>query len=100
MATDSSAPQLDGLLSEDSQDVEALELLEARVLDMVQQLRDARGRQQAAEQESVRLRAELAEKSAKLTELETLANEGQSSRKVVKSRIESLLERIETIEQG
>ncbi len=84
----------------DNQDVEALERLEARVLRMVEQLRDARSRQLAAEKEAARLRDELSERNKRIAELEARSDEGQTTRKVVRNRIESLLDRIEGLEQS
>lgn len=100
VAANQTVNPLDGLLGDDNQDVEALERLESRVLDMVEQLRDARGRQLAAEKETSKLREQLSEKERRIAELEARSDEGQSTRKVVRSRIESLLDRIETLEQG
>jgi chromosome segregation ATPase len=100
VAGNQTANPLEGLLGDDNQDVEALERLESRVLDMVEQLRDARTRQLAAEKETARLREQLSEKERRLAELEARSDEGQNTRKAVRGRIESLLDRIEALEQG
>ena len=100
MASDQTAPQLEGLLEADSQDVEALEMLEARVLDMVDQLKEARARQLAAEKEAAKLRTEISDKNNRIAELEARSSEGQNSRKLVRSRIETLLDRIEALENN
>ena len=100
MAGNVSSPSLDGLLDEDNHDVEALERLEARILEMVEQLRDARRKQVAAEKESARLKEELAERERTIERLEALRDDGQQGRKAVRSRIESLLDRIESLEQS
>lgn len=100
MAGNLSAPSLDGLLDEDNHDVEALERLEARILEMVEQLREARRKQLSAEKETVRLKDELAEKERTIEKLQAQRDDGQQGRKVVRSRIESLLDRIESLEQS
>jgi len=75
-------------------------MLEARVLDMVEQLKEARNRQLAAEKEATRLRGELHDKNQRIAELEARSAEGSNSRKAVRNRIESLLDRIEAMEQN
>lgn len=75
-------------------------MLEARVLDMVEQLKEARSRQASAERDAAKLREEVNEKNKRIAELEARSAEGNSSRKAVRSRIESLLDRIESMEQN
>ena len=100
MAGEQGSASLEQLLGEDNRDVEALERLEARVLEIVEQLRETRARQLAAEKDVELLRHELAEKDRLIEKLEAERSDDQTSRKAVRGRIESLLERVESLEQS
>ena len=92
------ASALESSIEAESQDIAALEKLESRILEIVEQLRVARRKQTLAEEEAAQLREQLEEKQRRIDELDAQQNETESNRGAVKQRIEALLERIESIE--
>lgn len=85
-------------MTADAQQVSALEKLEGRILDMVEQLKESRRKLQAAEQEAADLREQLAQKERELSELRSESDEAASDRDEVRRRIEGLLDRIDSME--
>ena len=88
-----------GLLDERPDELGPLEQLEKRILDMVEQLREARRKQAAADQEISRLRAAVADKEKQLERLSAEQAQVESGKQQVRSRIESLLDRLDSIEE-
>lgn len=88
-----------GLLEEKGDDLAPLEQLEKRILDMVEQLQEARRKQAAADQEIGRLRSTLADKEKQLERLHAEQEQIESGKREVRSRIESLLDRLDSVEE-
>jgi len=88
-----------GLLDDHAEDLAPLEQLEKRILEMVDQLREARRKQAAADQEIGRLRSALAEKEKQLERLNAAQEQVESGKREVRSRIESLLDRLDSVEE-
>ena len=78
--------------------VSALEKLEKRILDMVEQLKESRRKQASAEAEAAELREKLNAKERELEKLQDETSEASADRDEVRRRIEGLLERIDTME--
>ena len=76
-------------------DLNALERLENRIVEIVEQLRSARALQQEAEQESEKLRGQLEEKELEISQMRALTSGSDAQQSEVRRRIESLLERVE-----
>ena len=76
-------------------DLNALERLENRIVEIVEQLRSARALQQEAEQEAEKLRGQLEEKELKISQMRALTSGSDAQQSEVRRRIESLLERVE-----
>ena len=76
-------------------DINALEKLETRIVEIVEQLRSARELQHEAEQEAEKLRGQLDGKEQEITQLRTLTNGAEGQRSEVRRRIETLLEKID-----
>jgi hypothetical protein len=85
-------------MSNETQDVEALDRLESRVLEMVEQLREARRQLAASEQEAARLREKLSEAEQRARAVETERTSTLAGRDEVRRRIEALIGRIESME--
>ena len=85
-------------MSNETQDVEALDRLESRVLEMVEQLREARRQLAASEQEAERLREKLSEAEQCARAVETERTSTLAGRDEVRRRIEALIGRIESME--
>lgn len=81
--------------SGESADLNSLEKLETRIVEIVEQLRSARELQQEAEQEAEKLRGQLDEKEREIEQLKVLASGADGTRGEVRRRIEGLLEKIE-----
>lgn len=88
-----------GLLDERAEELAPLEQLEKRILDMVEQLREARRKQAAADQEIGRLKAALADKEKQLEKFQTEQAQVETGKREVRSRIESLLDRLDSLEE-
>ncbi len=76
-----------------------LETLESRIEDAIERYRSAQQAQQAAEQEAGRLQGIVSEKEEQIVRLTRDLAEAQAERDRVRSRIEALLQRLETIEE-
>lgn len=85
-------------MSNETQDVEALDRLESRVLEMVEQLREAKRQLAASEQETARLRQKLMEAEERARTIETDRTSTLAGRDEVRRRIEALIGRIESME--
>ncbi len=82
-------------LTDTASDLNALERLENRIVEIVEQLRSARALQQEAEQETENLRGQLEEKELKNAQMRALTSGSDAQKSEVRRRIESLLERVE-----
>jgi len=82
-------------LTDTASDLNALERLENRIVEIVEQLRSARALQQEAEQETENLRGQLEEKELKISQMRALTSGSDAQQSEVRRRIESLLERVE-----
>ena len=85
-------------MTAEAQQVSALEKLEGRILDMVEQLKESRRRQLAAEEEAAALRKQLAAKEQELEQLQSQTSDAAGERDEVRRRIEGLLDRIDSME--
>ncbi len=83
----------------DGEDFKPLETLESRIEDAIERYRSAQQGQQAAEQEAGRLQEIVSEKEEQIVRLTRDLAEVQAERDRVRSRIEALLQRLETIEE-
>lgn len=79
--------------------LDVLEQLERRVLDLVGELLAAREARRNAESEAERLREQLQERDALIASLKQKL-EGDDVRKLVRERLEALLQRIDEMERG
>jgi DNA repair exonuclease SbcCD ATPase subunit len=86
-------------MSNETQDVEALDRLESRVLEMVEQLRETKRQLAAAEQESSRLREKLSQAESRAQATETDRARARAGQDEIRRRIETLIGRIESMEQ-
>lgn len=86
-------------MSNETQDVDALERLESRVLEIVEQLRETKKKLSDAEEqvESLREKLRLSEERAKT--VETDRSRTQAGREELRKRIEALIGRIESMEE-
>lgn len=82
-------------MTDTASDLNALERLENRIVEIVEQLRSARALQQEAEQEAEKLRGQLEEKELEISQLRSLTSGSDAQQSEVRRRIESLLERVE-----
>ena len=82
----------------ETQDVEALDRLESRVLEMVEQLREARRQLAASEDEAAQLRQKLSAAEERVRAVEGERTNTQAGRDEVRRRIEALIGRIESME--
>jgi hypothetical protein len=85
-------------MSQETQDVEALDRLESRVLEMVEQLREAKRQLAASEQETTRLRVKLTEAEERVRSIESDRSSARAGRDEIRRRIEVLIGRIESME--
>jgi|GEM_PF-2319612 len=85
-------------MSVDVENVSVLEKLEERIVDMVEQLKQSRRKQAAAEKEAAELREELAGKERELDELRSSQSDAEGDREAVRRRIEGLLDRIDSMD--
>ena len=76
-----------------------LTTLESRIEDAIERYRSAQQTQQAAEQEAGRLQGIVSEKEEQIVRLTRDLAEAQAERDRVRSRIEALLQQLETIEE-
>ena len=88
-----------GRMSNETQGVDALDRLESRVLEMVEQLREAKRRLAEAEQESVRLREKLKQAENRAEAIETDRKKWRAGRDEIRRRIEGLIGKIESMEE-
>lgn len=84
---------------QEMQDVEALDRLESRVLEMVEQLREAKRQLAEAEKESARLREKLSEAEERGDAVEKERSRTLAGREEIRKRIEALIGRIESMEE-
>ncbi len=82
-------------MTDETSDINALERLESRIVEIVDQLRSARALHQEVEQEAEMLRGQLEEKEREITQLRALTSGSDAQQGEVRRRIESLLERVE-----
>lgn len=87
------------LLDEEAEDLAPLEQLEKRIVEMVEQLRDARRQQAAANQEIEQLRNALADREKQLERASDEHAQMESGQREVRSRIESLLDRLDAVDE-
>ena len=88
--TESGADGLDALQS--------LDKLENRIQGVVHRLRGAEEKREAAEQEAQRLQALFAEKDVRIERLNSEVSELRTQSDVVRGRIETLVERIDSLD--
>ena len=86
-------------MSNETQDVDALDRLESRILEIVEQLREAKRQLSASEQESRRLREKLAEAENRAKVIESDRTKTRAGRDEIRRRIESLVSKIEAMEE-
>ncbi len=82
----------------ETRDESALEKIESRILEMVEQLKESRRRAVAAEKEAAELREELADKERELEKLQSETSAAAGDQDEVRRRIEGLLERMDSME--
>ncbi len=82
----------------ETQDVEALDRLEGRVLEIVEQLREAKRRLAAAEQETERLRERLREAERRARTIDSNRTKTRADQDEIRRRIEALIGKIESME--
>ena len=85
-------------MSNETQEVEALERLESRVLEIVEQLREARRQLAASEKETARLKEKLGEAEERVRAVENVRTNARAGREEIRRRIEALIGRIESME--
>ena len=73
--------------------------LEQRVLGMLTDLRDAKRRETEALRAAAELREALAEKEQEIERLRSAGGESERNREAIRERIESLLGRVDELEQ-
>ncbi len=78
-------------------EIDSLDELENRVVEIVEQLRQARDLQRQAQREAEQLRARLASKDRELAHLRASAGSVEEQRGEVRRRIESLLDSVEKL---
>jgi chromosome segregation ATPase len=85
-------------MPDETQDVEALDRLESRVLEMVEQLREAKRQVAASEQETARLRERLSEAENRARAIESDRTSARAGHDEIRRRVEALIGRIESME--
>ena len=93
------AKALNGTADFDAPDVAAFERLEERILALVEQLREERRRGRAAQEEIESLRARVVDRERQIERLGKDQSQAETARREVRDRIESLLTRLESIEE-
>lgn len=86
-------------MSNETQDVEALDRLESRVLEMVEHLREAKRQLAAAEDEAARLREKLRHAESRAETIDQDRSKTQAGRNEIRKRIEALIGKIESMEE-
>lgn len=85
------------LLTPDSDETAALDLLEAKIIAIVEQLQESRTLRARAEARAAELEGKIGELEETVNQLRSRNSASDKVQKSVRSRVESLLERIESI---
>ena len=85
-------------MSNETQDVEALDRLESRVLEMVEQLREAKRQLAAAEAAAAGLREKLSQAENHAQAIDQDRSKTKAGRDEIRKRIEALIGKIESME--
>ncbi len=85
------------LLTAEPDETSALDLLEAKIIAIVDQLKEARTLRERAESRAAELETKISTLEETVNHLRSQSSEAEKTQKSVRSRIESLLERLESI---
>ncbi len=85
------------LFTAEGDETAALDLLEAKIIAIVEQLQESRTLRERAETRTAELEGKIAELEATVNQLNSRNAAADKVQKSVRSRVESLLERIESI---
>lgn len=87
----------DTLLTMDADETAALDLLETKIIAVVEQLQTTRASRDEAEAKAARLQEKIEELEKTAARLQSQNADAENVQKTVRSRVESLIERIESI---
>ena len=85
------------LLAADADETAALDLLETKIIGIVDQLKEARTLRERAESRAAELEGKISELEGTVNQLRSQNSAADKVQKSVRSRVESLLDRIESI---
>ena len=85
------------LSTTDTDETTALDLLEAKIIAIVDQLKEARTLRERAEARAAELEGKISQLEESVNQLRSQNSAADKVQKSVRSRVESLLERIESI---
>jgi phage shock protein A len=85
------------LLTTDADETAALDLLETKIIAIVDQLKESRTLRERAESRAAELEERMSELQQTVNQLRNQNSAAEKVQKSVRSRVESLLERIESI---
>lgn len=85
------------LLTAEPDETSALDLLEAKIIAIVDQLKETRTLRERAESRAAELEAKISKLEETVNHLRSQSSAAEKTQKSVRSRVESLLERLESI---
>lgn len=85
------------LLTADADETAALDLLETKIIAIVEQLQESRTLRERAEARAAELEGKISELEESVNQLRSQNSSAEKVQKSVRSRVESLLERIDSI---
>ena len=85
------------LLTAEPDETSALDLLEAKIIAIVDQLKETRTLRERAESRAAELEAEISKLEETVKHLRSQSSAAEKMQKSVRSRVESLLERLDSI---
>ena len=85
------------LIAAETEETAALDLLEAKIIAIVDQLKEARTLRERAEARAAELEGKISHLEESVNQLRSQNSAAEKVQKSVRSRVESLLERIESI---
>jgi phage shock protein A len=86
------------LLTEDANETAALDLLETKIIAIVDQLQEARTLRERAEARAAELEGKISQLEESVNQLRSEKSTADKVQRSVRSRVESLLNRIESID--